>query len=70
MRVASLEEWIDDNHAIIDLDGLQNYVPCMSFVDKDQLEPGSQVLVNSLVFFIAHLILLLLASSNCRFTSR
>ena len=68
MRVASLEEWIDDNHAIIDVDGMQNYVPCMSFVDKDQLEPGSQVLVNSLVLLLFSY--LFLALSNRWLASR
>jgi len=56
MRVATLEEWIDDDHAIVDIDGLLNYVPCMSFVDKDQLETGSKVLVNSLHYQIVGLL--------------
>ena len=54
MGVASLEEMIDDNHAIISSSvGPEYYVNIMSFVDKDQLEPGSSLLthnkVNSIV---------------------
>jgi len=47
MGVASLEEMIDDNHAIISSSvGPEYYVNIMSFVDKDQLEPGCSVLLN------------------------
>lgn len=66
MAVGSLEEIIDDQHAIVSTVGyiyepnitysiiigtLQNvgsehYVTIMSFVDKDQLEPGCAVLLN------------------------
>ena len=54
MGVATLEEMIDDNHAIISSSvGPEYYVNIMSFVDKDQLEPGSSLLthnkVNSIV---------------------
>lgn len=47
MNVGSLEEFIDENHAIISsTHGAEYYVPIMSFVDKDQLEPGSSILLN------------------------
>merc|ERR1740139_1843105 len=49
---------IDDNHAIISSSvGPEYYVNIMSFVDKDQLEPGSSLLthnkVNSIVGILA-----------------
>jgi len=48
MGVASLEEMIDDNHAIISSSiGPEYYVTIMSFVDKDQLEPGSSLLTHN-----------------------
>ena len=41
MSVGSLEEIIDDNHAIVSTSvGSEHYVSILSFVDKDQLEPG------------------------------
>jgi 26S proteasome regulatory subunit T2 len=47
MNVGTLEEFIDENHAIISsTHGAEYYVPIMSFVDKDQLEPGSSILIN------------------------
>merc|ERR1719194_361682 len=54
MGVATLEEMIDDNHAIISSSvGPEYYVNIMSFVDKDQLEPGCSLLthykVNSVI---------------------
>ena len=48
MGVASLEEMIDDNHAIISSSvGPEYYVNIMSFVDKDQLEPGCSLLTHN-----------------------
>jgi 26S proteasome regulatory subunit T2 len=47
LDVGSLEEVIDDSHAIVDISGSQHYVPILSFVDKEQLELGSSVLLNS-----------------------
>ena len=42
MSVGSLEEIIDDNHAIVSTSvGSEHYVSILSFVDKDQLEPGN-----------------------------
>lgn len=47
MSVGSLEEIIDDNHAIVSTAvGSEHYVSILSFVDKDQLEPGCSVLLN------------------------
>ncbi|KIH43982.1 hypothetical protein ANCDUO_26005, partial [Ancylostoma duodenale] len=41
MAVGSLEEIIDDQHAIVSTNvGSEHYVNIMSFVDKEQLEPG------------------------------
>lgn len=41
MSVGNLEEIIDDNHAIVSTSvGSEHYVSILSFVDKDQLEPG------------------------------
>jgi len=46
--VGSLEEIIDDNHAIVSSAvGPEYYVPIMSFVDRDQIEPGSSVLLHN-----------------------
>ena len=47
MAVGTLEEVIDDNHAIVSTSvGSEHYVSIMSFVDKDALEPGCTVLLN------------------------
>jgi len=54
MTVANLEEIIDDNHAIVStVMGSEHYVPILSFVDKDQLEPGCSVLLHNKVFFFS-----------------
>jgi 26S proteasome regulatory subunit T2 len=46
MDVGSLEEFIDENHCIVSTAmGPEYYVNIPSFVDKDQLEPGSSVLL-------------------------
>jgi len=47
MTVGSLEELIDENHAIIGGSGLDMYVPILSIVDRELLEPGCQVLLHS-----------------------
>jgi 26S proteasome regulatory subunit T2 len=48
LSVGSLEEIIDDNHAIVSsTSGPEYYVGIMSFVDKDQLEPGCSVLLHN-----------------------
>lgn len=52
MSVGNLEEIIDDNHAIVSTSvGSEHYVSILSFVDKDQLEPGCSVLLNHKVSF-------------------
>lgn len=51
MSVGTLEEIIDDNHAIVSTSvGSEHYVSILSFVDKDQLEPGCSVLLNHKVW--------------------
>jgi len=48
MGVGTLEEMIDDNHAIVSSAvGPEYYVTILSFVDKDQLEPGCSVLLHN-----------------------
>ena len=55
MAVGTLEEIIDDNHAIVSTSvGSEHYVTIMSFVDKDQLEPGCTVLLNHKVKYLIH----------------
>lgn len=47
MVVGTLEEIVDDDHAIISTaTGPESYVAIMSFVDKDRLEPGCSVLLH------------------------
>ncbi|EKC99535.1 endopeptidase [Trichosporon asahii var. asahii CBS 8904] len=47
MGVGTLEEIIDDDHAIVSSgNGPEFYVGIMSFVDKDLLEPGCSVLLH------------------------
>ncbi|KAL1921722.1 uncharacterized protein VTP21DRAFT_10364 [Calcarisporiella thermophila] len=47
MGVGSLEEIIDDDHAIVSsATGPEYYVSILSFVDKDSLEPGCSVLLH------------------------
>merc|ERR1712224_294870 len=47
MAVGSLEEIIDDNHAIVSTSmGSEHYVSMMSFVDKDLIEPNCTVLLH------------------------
>ena len=51
MSVGSLEEIIDDNHAIVSTSvGSEHYVSILSFVDKDQLEPGNCASYVTIVF--------------------
>ena len=50
MSVGNLEELIDENHAIVSSSvGPEYYVGIMSFVDKDQLEPGCAILMHNKV---------------------
>merc|ERR1719272_697252 len=47
MDVGSLEEFIDENHCIVSTaNGPEFFVNVLSFVDKDQLEPGSSILMH------------------------
>ncbi|CAG2121042.1 unnamed protein product, partial [Medioppia subpectinata] len=47
LDVGNLDEIIDDNHVIVStIHGAPYYVSIMSFVDKDQLEPNSTVLLH------------------------
>lgn len=49
LSIGSLEEMIDDNHAIVSSagGGPEHYVNILSFVDADQLEPGVSVLLHN-----------------------
>lgn len=47
LSVGTLEEIIDDNHAIISTYGPEYYVSILSIVDKDLLEPGCSVLLHN-----------------------
>jgi 26S proteasome regulatory subunit T2 len=48
MSIGNIEEIIDDNHAIVSSSsGPEYYVNIMSFVDRDQIEPGSTVLLHN-----------------------
>lgn len=48
LSIGTLEEFIDENHAIVSSNvGPEYYVCIMSFVDKDQLEPGSSILMHN-----------------------
>lgn len=50
MVVGTIEEIIDDEHAIVSSAmGPEYYVSIMSFVDKDQLEPGCSVFLHNKV---------------------
>jgi len=50
MGVGNLEEIIDDNHAIVSSSvGPEYYVSIMSFVNRDELEPGCSVLLHNKV---------------------
>lgn len=52
MVVGTIEEIIDDEHAIVSSAmGPEYYVSIMSFVDKDQLEPGCSVFLHNKVIF-------------------
>ena len=49
--VGTLEEIIDDDHAIVSTtSGPEYYVSILSVVDKDALEPGCSVLLHHKVF--------------------
>ncbi|GAB4838209.1 26S proteasome regulatory subunit 4 A [Ancistrocladus abbreviatus] len=53
MSVGNLEEMIDENHAIVSSSvGPEYYVGILSFVDKDQLEPGCAILMHNKVLSV------------------
>ncbi|KAG1661299.1 hypothetical protein FOA52_008646 [Chlamydomonas sp. UWO 241] len=53
LTVGTLEEIIDENHAIVSsTSGPEYYVSMLSFVDKTQLEPGSTVLLHNKVMSV------------------
>eukprot|EP00954_Amorphochlora_amoebiformis_P021822 1348944-Amorphochlora_amoeboformis.AAC.1 len=53
MGVGTLEEIIDDNHAIVSSAmGPEYYVGITSFVDKEQIEPGCTVLLHNKVLSV------------------
>jgi 26S proteasome regulatory subunit T2 len=53
MSVGTLEEIVDDTHAIVSsTNGPEYYVTIASFVDKDLLEPGSSVLLHNKVMSV------------------
>ncbi|ONL97058.1 26S protease regulatory subunit 4 [Zea mays] len=53
MNVGSLEEIIDESHAIVSSSvGPEYYVGILSFVDKDQLEPGCAILMHNKVLSV------------------
>jgi len=57
MSVGNLEEIINKNHAIVSSSvGPEYYVNVLSFVDKDQLEPGCVILMHNKVFFSFYLV--------------
>ncbi|PWA61616.1 hypothetical protein CTI12_AA371480 [Artemisia annua] len=57
MSVGNLEEMIDENHAIVSSSiGPEYYVGIMSFVDKDQLEPGCAILMHNKVLSVVGLL--------------
>ncbi|KAK9070384.1 hypothetical protein SSX86_010786 [Deinandra increscens subsp. villosa] len=67
MSVGNLEELIDENHAIVSSSiGPEYYVGILSFVDKDQLEPGCAILMHNkfpVVALQAFVVLLSIAAS-------
>eukprot|EP00891_Asterochloris_glomerata_P002949 jgi/Astpho2/2949/fgenesh1_pm.00050_%23_62_t len=57
LSVGSLEEIIDENHAIVSSSvGPEYYVSIMSFVDKTQLEPGCSILLHNKVLSVMGLL--------------
>ncbi|KAL4662000.1 hypothetical protein H8957_014998 [Semnopithecus entellus] len=53
MSVGTLEEIIDDNHAIMSTSvGSEHYVSVLSFVNKDLLEPGCSALLRHKVYTV------------------
>ena len=73
MTVGNLEEFVDENHCIVSGSmGPEYYVSMLSFVDKDQLEPGSSILMHSKsIFEYSNQIIKLICSYvSCRYNAR
>ena len=69
MAVGTLEEIIDENHAIVSTSvGSEYYVVIMTFVDKDLLEPGCTVLLNHKVCYYYPLSMVMLPSEYVTIT--
>ena len=47
MSIGTLEEFIDQDYAIVPSIGPEYYVHILYFVDKDSLEPGTTVMLNN-----------------------
>ncbi|KAL7113246.1 hypothetical protein ACP275_04G050100 [Erythranthe tilingii] len=56
MSVGDLEEMIDENHAIVSSSQGPYYVNVLSFVDKDQLEPGCAILLHDKLLSVVGLL--------------
>ncbi|KAF6169846.1 hypothetical protein GIB67_034238 [Kingdonia uniflora] len=57
MSIGNLEELIDENHAIVSSSvGPEYYVGILSFLDKDQLEPGCAILMHNKVLSVVGLL--------------
>lgn len=55
LNICTVEEIIDEDHVIISLRGVLQYlVGVASFVDRDLLEPNCSVLVNPIVLHFFH----------------
>lgn len=55
LNICTVEEIIDEDHVIISLRGVLQYlVGVASFVDRDLLEPNCSVLVNPIVQYFFH----------------
>ncbi|KAK6164329.1 hypothetical protein DH2020_001193 [Rehmannia glutinosa] len=68
MSVGNLEELIDENHAIVSSSvGPEYYVGILSFVDKDQLEPGCAILMHNKILLYVVLARISLGDSGFYF---
>ncbi|GKU89684.1 hypothetical protein SLEP1_g3790 [Rubroshorea leprosula] len=66
MSVGNLEELIDENHAIVSSSvGPECYVGILSFVDKDQLEPGCAILMHNKDLWLHSVTVVNLQDLNC-----
>ena len=57
LTISTVEEIVDDDHVIISIKGILEYlVGVASFVDRDLLEPGVSVLLNSISMFVVGIV--------------